>query len=125
MPPAAVRQLIESRNVRFEQAVDEQDCPLLKYIGALYLTFFERLLMATPPAEDPITLLVAAATNFVPVIQEPCLHDNLKTIPPPSERPSITQVISEIKTSNWYINQIVDQHTMEAKEAQTGIVPKY
>ena len=55
----------------------------------------------------------------------PCLYEDLKTIPQPSERPSIDQIISEIETSNWYIDQIVDRRTIEAKEAQTGIVPKY
>jgi DEAD/DEAH box helicase domain-containing protein len=70
--------------------------------------------------------LVAAATNFVPVNQEiPCLHEDLKTIPQPSERPSIDQVVSEIETSDWYTDQIVDRRTMGAKEAQTGIIPKY
>lgn len=67
---------------------------------------------------------MAAAKNFVPVNQEiPRLYEDLKTIP--SERPSIDQIISEIETSNWYIDQIVDRRTVEAKEAQTGIVPKY
>jgi hypothetical protein len=65
--------------------------------------------------------LVAAATNFVPINRE--LPEDLKTIPQPSERPAIDQVISEIETSNWYIDQIADRHTEEAKEAQTGIVP--
>ena len=49
----------------------------------------------------------------------------MKTIPHPSERPSIDQIISEIETSDWYIDQIVDRRTIEAKEAQTGIVSKY
>jgi hypothetical protein len=70
-----------------------------------------------------MTLLVAAAKNFVPVNHEmPCLYEDLKTIPQPSERPSIDQIISEIESSNWYVNQIVDRRTIEAKEAQTGIV---
>ena len=55
----------------------------------------------------------------------PCLYEDLKTIPQPSERPSIDQIISEIKTSDWYVDQIVDRRTIDAKEAQTGIVPKY
>ena len=70
--------------------------------------------------------MVAAARNFVPVNQEtPCLYEDLKTIPQPSERPSIDQIISEIEKSNWHIDQIVDRRTLEAKEAQNGIVPKY
>ena len=86
----------------------------------------ERLLIATPPGTDPITLLVAAATNFVPVDQEvPCVHEDLKTIPQPSERPSIDQVVSEIESFNWYVDQIVDRRTIEAKKTLTGIVPKY
>lgn len=84
--------------------------------------YFERLLIATPPDDDPVTLLVTAAKNFVPVNQTiPCLYEDLKTIPQPSERPSIDQIISEIETSSWYINQIVDRRTIEAKEAQTGM----
>ena len=55
----------------------------------------------------------------------PCLYEDLKTIPQPSERPSIDQIISEIETSNWYVDQIVDRRTIEAKEAQIGIIPKY
>lgn len=54
-----------------------------------------------------------------------CLNKDLKIILQPSERPSIDQVISEIETSNWYVDQIVVRRTIEAKEAQTGIVPKY
>ena len=71
-----------------------------------------------------MTLLVTAAKNFVPVnIEIPCPYEDLKTIPQPSERPSIDQIISEIEKSNWYIDQIVDRRTVEAREAQTGIVP--
>ena len=73
-----------------------------------------------------MTLLVAAATNFVPVNQEmPRPYDGLKTAPQPSERPSIDKVISEIETSHWYIDQIVDRRTIEAKEAEIGIETKY
>lgn len=87
------------------------------------IDIFKRLLIATPLGDDAITLLVAAATNFVPINREiPCPCEDLKTIPQPSGRPSIDQVISEIETSNWYIDQIVDRHTIEAKEAQNGIV---
>lgn len=91
-----------------------------------FLLIFERLLIATPPDDDPITLLVAAAKNFLPINQEmPCVYEDLKTIPQPSERPSIDGIISEIQTCNWYVDQIVDRRTIEAKEAQTGIIPKY
>lgn len=73
-----------------------------------------------------MTLLVSAAKNFVPVNQEiPCLYEESNTIPQPSERPSIDQIISEIEISNWYIDQIVDRRTVEAKKAQTGIVPNH
>lgn len=81
----------------------------------------ERLLIATPPGDDPTALLAAAAKNFVPISQEtPC--DDLKIVPQLSERPTIYQVVSELETCNWYIDQIVDRRTIEAKEAQTGIL---
>jgi DEAD/DEAH box helicase domain-containing protein len=70
-----------------------------------------------------MAFLIAAATNFVPVNQE--MSCPLKTMPQPNERPPIDQVISEIETCNWYIDQIVDRRTIEAKEAQTGTRPRY
>ncbi|KAF8163107.1 P-loop containing nucleoside triphosphate hydrolase protein, partial [Crassisporium funariophilum] len=104
LSPAAVKKLIESRNAKFEQAI-------------------EGLLTATSPGDDPVKLLMTAGQNHVPVNQSLAnTIEDSKDIPPSNERSSIEQIVSEIKESIWYKDQIVDQRTVEAKEAKTALL---
>ena len=93
---------------------------------AFFLERFHRLLAATPVGEDPAALLQAAARDHIPVnpksksvtmIAPP--PDKL-TIPGPEERPSIDEVIQEIRDQEWYKGQIVDRRTFDAREARQG-----
>ncbi|KAF8964071.1 DEAD/H helicase [Flammula alnicola] len=102
LSPAAVKKLIEARNQRFQQAVNE-------------------LLSATPVGDDPVHLLVTAGQTYVPVNHTIFDSDEEpKMIPNSNERPPVDQVISDIMASIWYKDQIVHRRIVEAKEAQTA-----
>lgn len=83
-----------------------------------------RLLAATPVGEDPVTLLQAAANDHIPVNPKSksltaLPHEKL-TITSPEERPSIDEVIQEVRDQEWYKGQIVDRRTFDAREARQG-----
>ncbi|KAF8556873.1 P-loop containing nucleoside triphosphate hydrolase protein [Imleria badia] len=110
MTPAQTKKLIEHRDERFTRAVDE-------------------LLAATPVGEDPVILLQAAANDHIPVnpksnCPRAALPHEKLTIPSPEERPSIDQVIQEIRDQEWYKGQIVDRRTFDAREARLGSLDK-
>ncbi|KAH0830257.1 P-loop containing nucleoside triphosphate hydrolase protein [Lanmaoa asiatica] len=46
--------------------------------------------------------------------------DDKLTTPGPEERPSIDEVIQEIRDQEWYKDQIVDRRTFDAREARLG-----
>jgi len=46
----------------------------------------------------------------------------VKNVPDASTRPSILEVIEEIKKEEWYHNQIVEQRSFEAREAEFGVL---
>ena len=92
----------------------------------LFSECFYRLLVATPVGEDPVALLQAAASDHIPVnpkskslTRTPPPHDKL-TIPGPEERPSVDEVIQEIRDQEWYKGQIADRRTFDAREARQG-----
>ncbi|KLO10412.1 DEAD/H helicase [Schizopora paradoxa] len=106
LTPAQVTKLIERRNERFVEAVNE-------------------LINATPSGEDPVQVLQAAARDHVPI--NPTAVDVLdeqgpQTIPNSNERASIEELIEDIKLSNLYRDQIVDRRIFPAKEARLGQV---
>ena len=121
MSPAAVKKLIEARNNSFLKAVNEYD-----YRRPARDPFdynFVRLLAATPDREDPVQLLILAGHNYVPVDHSlPGQEDPSVTtsIPKTSERPHINDVISDLTSSLWYVDQIAHRRTVAAKEAQLG-----
>ncbi|KAF9070382.1 P-loop containing nucleoside triphosphate hydrolase protein [Rhodocollybia butyracea] len=103
---AATTKLVEKRNERFIRAVDE-------------------LLSATPPTDDPVSLLQAAARDHIPVDPKhkhklPIDESAHMSIPNPQDRASVADILAEIKVQEWYKDQIMDQRTVEAREGQTG-----
>ncbi|THH10272.1 hypothetical protein EW145_g1433 [Phellinidium pouzarii] len=107
LSPAAVKKLIEKRNERFEDAVAE-------------------LLQVTPASEDPVQLVQSAARDHIPVNPNTIKKDDwsssvrLLKVPESSERDSISDIIEEIKLSEWYKDQIIDRRCFDAKEGQIG-----
>ncbi|KAH7919907.1 P-loop containing nucleoside triphosphate hydrolase protein [Leucogyrophana mollusca] len=108
LTPAALKKLVEKRNERFSDAVNE-------------------LITATPIGEDPVALLQVAAHEHIPVNPSSTQAKDFEwsgklTVPEHKDRPSIDAVISEIQEQSWYTAQIVDRRTFEAKEAREGIL---
>ncbi|KAJ4480369.1 P-loop containing nucleoside triphosphate hydrolase protein [Lentinula edodes] len=105
--PAATKKLVEKRNDRFIKAVDE-------------------LLAATSSADDPVSLLQAAAREHIPVDPEHIKHhifvDETMHMPIPNseDRASIHDIFVELQKQHWYQDQIVDHRIVEAREGQTG-----
>lgn len=100
--------LVEKRNQRFKDAVDE-------------------LMKATPEGEVSMDLLQAAARDHIPVNPSakkalpPNDSQNL-IIPEPKDRLSIDVILLEIQKQQWYKNQIVDRRTFEEKVAIEGLL---
>ncbi|KAF8831611.1 hypothetical protein HHX47_DHR1000474 [Lentinula edodes] len=105
--PAATKKLVEKRNDRFIKAVDE-------------------LLAATSSADDPVSLLQAAAREHIPVdpahIKHHTFVDETMHMPIPNseDRASIHDIFVELKKQHWYQDQIVDHRIIGAREGQTG-----
>ncbi|KIK45797.1 hypothetical protein CY34DRAFT_777472 [Suillus luteus UH-Slu-Lm8-n1] len=98
--------LVEKRNQRFKDAVDE-------------------LMKATPEGEVSMDLLQAAARDHIPVNPSakkalPANDSQNLIIPEPKDRPSIDDILLEIQKQQWYKNQIVDRRTFEEKVAIEG-----
>ncbi|PPQ78161.1 hypothetical protein CVT25_015494 [Psilocybe cyanescens] len=100
LSPVAVKKLIEARNGRFEKAIHE-------------------LIVASSADDDPVSLLITAGRNYVPVDHSITL-DSKKSMEIPTKRPTIDQIIADIMASVWYKDQIVYRRLVEAKEMQIG-----
>ncbi|KAJ7756837.1 P-loop containing nucleoside triphosphate hydrolase protein [Mycena maculata] len=101
LTPAAMKKLVEKRNERFSQAVNE-------------------LILATGGADDPVALLKAAARDHIPINpSEPATWPTF-AIPEPKSRPSIDAVLAEVMQQDWYSDQIVERRTVNAKVGQIG-----
>ncbi|KAL5490199.1 HRQ1 [Sanghuangporus weigelae] len=107
MSPQAVKKLIEKRNQRFEHAVAE-------------------LLDAVSDTDNPALLIQSAARDHIPinpnvVKQEHGDEDKPRQVIPDSiERDTIEAIIEEIKSLDWYKDQIVDRRIFESKEGRLG-----
>ncbi|KAF7322689.1 hypothetical protein HMN09_00047700 [Mycena chlorophos] len=100
LSPAAMKRLIEKRNQRFQETVNE-------------------LLAATGDEEDPVALLQAAARDHIPV-KPGGSFPPFVGIPTAENRPSVQAVLDEIAEQDWYMDQLVERKTVEAKAVQTG-----
>ncbi|KZV84071.1 hypothetical protein EXIGLDRAFT_727691, partial [Exidia glandulosa HHB12029] len=104
LTPEAMRKLVEKRNERFVQAVDE-------------------LLGAVPEDEDPVALLMNAARDHVPVdpmAPQPDMGDNHQFILPSQTRRTVEEILDDLVEQDWYKNQIVARKIYEPKEATLG-----
>jgi DEAD/DEAH box helicase domain-containing protein len=129
LPPtvtsAQLNKLVDQRNKRFEEAVNEYALHTLFF---LVLTEKYRLIEATPEGEVSMDLLQAAARDHIPVnpsakkaLAATSVGDSQNMIiPEPEDRLSIDGVIFELQEQAWYRNQIVDRRTFEAKEPVEG-----
>ncbi|KAG1858378.1 DEAD H helicase [Suillus subalutaceus] len=100
--------LVDKRNQRFKDAVDE-------------------LVKATPEAEVSMDLLQAAARDHIPVNPSakkalPVNDSQNLIIPEPKDRPSIDDILLEIRKQHWYKNQIADRRTFKEKVATEGLL---
>ncbi|KAG7452861.1 P-loop containing nucleoside triphosphate hydrolase protein [Guyanagaster necrorhizus] len=104
---ALTKKLIDRRNNRFIQAVEE-------------------LLQAVSPEEDAVALVQTAAKACVPA--KPQLQtagtDDLEpyfSVPEPKDRPSVQEVLANIVSQHWYKDQIVTRRTFQAKDGHTDL----
>ncbi|KAK0240550.1 P-loop containing nucleoside triphosphate hydrolase protein [Armillaria nabsnona] len=105
--PTLTKKLIDKRNNRFIQAVEE-------------------LLQAVSAEEDAVILLQTAAKACIPVKpqQTAALGDDLEPyfpVPEPKDRPSIQEVLNDIMLQHWYKDQIGTQMTFQAKDGHTAL----
>ncbi|KAI0797837.1 P-loop containing nucleoside triphosphate hydrolase protein [Abortiporus biennis] len=100
LTPAATKKLIEKRNSRFEEAVNE-------------------LLSATSAEGDPVEMLQAAARDHIPINPNKSKGKGKQRaeqiVPDPEHRPAIDDVITEIQEEDWYAEQIIHRETFDAK----------
>ncbi|PIL23843.1 hypothetical protein GSI_13594 [Ganoderma sinense ZZ0214-1] len=109
LTPAATKKLVERRNDRFVEAVNE-------------------LVKATPQGEDPVVLLQSAARDHIPVhprLKNPSIEASQsdgkgknREVPEPELRPSIEEVIHDIQQQVWYREQIASQRIFEPRQGQ-------
>lgn len=129
LTPAATKKLVERRNERFVEAVNE--CVTRHWSRTRRLRFHYRLLKATPDGEDPVTLLQAAARDHIPVhpgskqpsASQADAKEKYREVPDSDKRPSIEEVVCEIEQQDWYREQIVHKRIFEAKVGQPGMRP--
>ncbi|KAI0928397.1 hypothetical protein AcW1_005652 [Taiwanofungus camphoratus] len=110
LTPEATKKLVNKRNDRFVQAVNE-------------------LLEATSIHEDPVALLQAAARDHIPIHPSAKSFNTLsqsdpkgkqKMIPDPESRQTIDSIIDEIREQEWYQEQIANRRIFDTKEGLTG-----
>jgi DEAD/DEAH box helicase domain-containing protein len=120
LTPAAMKKLVETRNERFEAAVNESGgsaTPFLRFLIS------RRLLIATPGTEDPVALLQAASRDHIPVNPSWRHQDDdndPKEIPCSKDRPTIDAAITEMQEQRWYKGQIVMKKIIDEIEAREG-----
>ncbi|KAF8644124.1 hypothetical protein AX16_008653 [Volvariella volvacea WC 439] len=101
----ALKKLVENRNQRFESAVND--------------------LIAAAQDLDPVALLVEAAREHVPI--DPTARPTeivtaSANIPTPAERPSIEDILTEIRHQDWFQDQICERRTFEAREGCIDVI---
>ncbi|EGO21629.1 hypothetical protein SERLADRAFT_451651 [Serpula lacrymans var. lacrymans S7.9] len=107
LAPAGLKKLVEKRNERFCEAVNE--------------------LIGAASNEDPVALIQAASYDHIPVNPSSKSTSSAKvdtkdkrTIIDPKDRPTIDAVIAEVEEQDWYKGQIVDRRIFASREAANG-----
>jgi len=103
LTPSAVKALIEKRNARFRQAVDE-------------------LLSAMSGVDDAVRLLQAAAKAHIPVNPSALFEKKNMAPAQPNARLAIDVVIAEVQEQPWYKGQILESRIFGATEGQTALL---
>ncbi|KAA1474847.1 DEAD H helicase [Dentipellis sp. KUC8613] len=111
LTPAAVKKLVEKRNERFIEAVNN-------------------LIQSTSDDEDPAVLLQEAARDCIPInpSSQPLVAfsnttgKELDMIPDSTHRPSISETIENIKEEEWYKDQITWTRTFPSREGQLALL---
>jgi len=68
-----------------------------------------------------VRLLINAGLNYVPMDHTLPMSQNECPSLKPNERPML-DIVSELTTSLWYVDQLAHRRTIDAKEVQTGKV---
>lgn len=118
LTPSAIRTLIERRNERFCQAVDEYDA-VINFI-CMSLTLTCRLLRALPDGDDPGDLLQAAAKVYIPSnpVRPPISESESVVVR--NDRVPMSVMVAEIRKQVWYKDQIIETRVFEATEGHIG-----
>lgn len=115
-----MKKLVEKRNAQFCEAVNE-----LVYWSATDPPSHSRgrLLVRTPEIKDPVSLLQASGRKFTPVntTWSGEISNDPSEIPSSEDRPSVTEIIEEMKKQNWYKGQITFRQETEEKAARPGL----
>ena len=120
LTPEQTKKLIDKRNARFVEAVNEWVLPL-GLVPRCDTTNVCRLIEAAPDGEDPVQLLRSAARDHVPVDPRmPQPDAGPSTIPAPETRPAISDILDELIQADWYSDQIVSRRVVEPREASVG-----
>jgi DEAD/DEAH box helicase domain-containing protein len=119
MTAEALKKLIEQRNNRFIQAVNESvDLDIFARCSTQAHPYC-RLVEACPKDEDPAELVKQAARDHIPVLpNRQGSGSSSKNVIDITSRPLMPQIIEELKAEEWYRDQIVDHRSFEKKEPQ-------
>ncbi|KAG8763126.1 hypothetical protein FRC15_008152, partial [Serendipita sp. 397] len=101
MTAAQLKKLIEERNIRFIQAVNEliEACP-------------------RDGADGPVELVKQAARDHIPVKAKGDVQQSL--VMKNAERPPMTEIIEELRREDWYRDQIVEHRSLPRKDPLIG-----
>jgi DEAD/DEAH box helicase domain-containing protein len=81
----------------------------------------DRLLRATPDADDAARLVQAAGKAHIPINPSGSFFDKKGPAPVQlDERPAIDAVVAEVQEQAWYKGQIVENRIFNATERKTG-----
>lgn len=115
-----MKKLVEKRNAQFCEAVNESVCWSARDPPS---DSRDRLLARTSETVDPVSLLQNSGRKFTPVntAWNGEISNDPSEIPSSEDRPSVTDIIEEIKNQNWYKGQITFRQETEEKAARPGL----
>ncbi|KAG6832721.1 hypothetical protein H0H92_012293 [Tricholoma furcatifolium] len=108
LQPAAVKKLVDKRNERFRDAVNE--------------------FLFNSGIEDPVHALQVAANAHVPLSPSGDMTATRQTdkkfssVPEPDDRPSIDAVMLDLEEQAWCKDRITHRRTVQAKDAVTSLL---
>jgi DEAD/DEAH box helicase domain-containing protein len=119
MTAEALKKLIEQRNNRFIQAVNEFVDLTIRARCSTQTHPYCRLVEACPEDEDPAEMVKQAARDHIPVLpNRQGSGSSSKNVIDTTSRPPMPQIIEELKAEDWYRDQIVEHRSFEKKDPQ-------